>query len=214
MNITKGWEKKYFDKQVGSIYKELSEEILKFLELLVKRNRILDLGCGDGKYSFFIGREGYDVLGIDISQEGIKIANNHKKLNKIENVNFKVADIANPKLPQNSFDAISLINSYHCLTAKQRIKGLNEIKKILKKGGLIFISALFLKDQACPRIRWKEIEENTFEDEEGKIFHFFTEKEIKNELTDFKILKFKELIKLKSELGRKSALFIIYAKKI
>lgn len=211
--IIEGWEKKFYGKQIGKIYEELSEEILDFLKLLKSGNKILDLGCGDGKYSFFIGSQGFSVLGIDISREAVKIANNYKGLNRIENVDFRVGNITSPKLSEDSVDAIFLINSYHCLTSVQRSETLNEVERILKRKGFIFISILSLKDESYPRTKWTELEENTFQDKDGRIFHFFDKREIKQELKNFRILKIKELINLKPDVGRESALFIVFAQK-
>ncbi|MDE2589481.1 MAG: class I SAM-dependent methyltransferase, partial [Patescibacteria group bacterium] len=41
-----------------------------------KRNvkRVLDAGCGNGRHVIFFSEQGFDVYGIDISNDAIKIA--------------------------------------------------------------------------------------------------------------------------------------------
>jgi len=39
--------------------------------------RIIEIGCGGGIFSEYIARQGYNVLGVDISMEAIKVAKEH-----------------------------------------------------------------------------------------------------------------------------------------
>jgi cyclopropane fatty-acyl-phospholipid synthase-like methyltransferase len=211
MNIKKGWNTYFKDKKVGTLDKKLTRKLITFLKLL-KKGRILELGSGDGKYCFFISKnKNFEILGIDYSKEAIRGAKNYKNKYKIKNVNFKLGNII--KLSKKSiFDAIIMINSYHCLTNNKRKIALSTIKKILKKDGLIFICILSTKDKFNPREDWTEIEENTYQDKAGRIFHFFSDKEIKNELKEFKIIRFTHQRDLDTELDRHGVLSIIYAK--
>ncbi|MGC9104653.1 MAG: class I SAM-dependent DNA methyltransferase [Candidatus Methanodesulfokora sp.] len=59
----------------------------------VKVKKILDVGCGTGIHSIELGRRGYNVLGIDISEEMIKRA--REKAKGMENVGFLVGDATN-----------------------------------------------------------------------------------------------------------------------
>lgn len=36
---------------------------------------ILDLGCGTGQHDFFLAEKGYSVIGVDMSEEMLSIAN-------------------------------------------------------------------------------------------------------------------------------------------
>lgn len=51
--------------------------------------KILDVATGTGKQAFAFAKKGYDVIGIDLSEEMLKVAD---KKNKYENVRFEVAD--------------------------------------------------------------------------------------------------------------------------
>jgi len=62
--------------------------------------KILDIACGTGRHSCILNRMGYEVTGIDIAEEMLKIA---KK--KCPEVNFKKMDFLKLKFPKNTFDA-------------------------------------------------------------------------------------------------------------
>ncbi len=66
-----------------------------------------------------------------------------------------------------------MLNSFHCLTYDERSNILIQVKRVLKRNGYLFASALALEDESYPRHEWKEIEENTFDDGTGRKFHFF-----------------------------------------
>lgn len=56
----------------------------------VEKAHILDIGSGSGAISIAIANElkSSSIIGVDINREAIKLANQNKKLNKLENVNF------------------------------------------------------------------------------------------------------------------------------
>ena len=37
-------------------------------------NRIIDIACGRGRHSIYLNKKGYDVTGIDLSEQSIKYA--------------------------------------------------------------------------------------------------------------------------------------------
>jgi len=51
--------------------------------------KVLDLGCGVGHISYYFAKSGADVLGIDVSESALKLAN---KFYKLQNLNFMLQD--------------------------------------------------------------------------------------------------------------------------
>ncbi len=63
--------KKYDDRPRSPI----SDIFIKFTEKLPERGRVLDLGCGTGlPYARYLVEKGFDVIGVDLSEEMVKIA--------------------------------------------------------------------------------------------------------------------------------------------
>lgn len=70
--------------------------------------RILDMGCSDGFYSFYLAEMGANVLGVDIDERRIRKANFIRQQLKMDNIQFDCGNILDPnfqsKLPQ--FDVV------------------------------------------------------------------------------------------------------------
>lgn len=83
-------------------YKELSVELL--IKLGYKKfNRILDIGCGKGKFTNFIRNKfsNVDVYGIDISETAVKIARE-----RYPGIIFQTVDVTNQSIIYSCFDCI------------------------------------------------------------------------------------------------------------
>ncbi len=71
--------------------------------------RVLDIGCSQGVCAIILGREGRDVLGVDIEVEGIEDARAALALEPDllrDRVRFEQLDIFRADFPHGSFDAI------------------------------------------------------------------------------------------------------------
>jgi 2-polyprenyl-3-methyl-5-hydroxy-6-metoxy-1,4-benzoquinol methylase len=108
-----------------------------------KKSFILDIGCGTGKNSCLLS--GYDrkILGIDISKNSIKKANELKNILKIENTFFKNIDlyelekIHKFKEQKNKFDYIICIGVLH--HSKNIKKAMTIISNLIKDDGYLII---------------------------------------------------------------------------
>jgi len=57
----------------------------KIVDLFPKKGTILDIGCGDGLWTYLLAKKGLRATGIDISEYGIQIARNKKRaINKLQ----------------------------------------------------------------------------------------------------------------------------------
>ena len=99
---------------------------------------ILDGGCGTGGHAIPLAKRGYDVTGIDRSEEMIKIAKEKASKSGV-NINFNVMDLLKLRL-NKKFDAcICMFAVIDYLTNnKDLLKALLNIKEHLK-GGSLFI---------------------------------------------------------------------------
>ncbi len=114
------------------------EELSVFIPYLPDGGKILDLGCGNGRLLKVIQLAGkkYEYLGVDFSD---KLLEQARQLFPDEH--FEQADMARLNFPENSFDVICLIASFHHLdNKKEREDLLNNIYRWLKPGGVLFMT--------------------------------------------------------------------------
>jgi demethylmenaquinone methyltransferase/2-methoxy-6-polyprenyl-1,4-benzoquinol methylase len=105
--------------------------------------KILDVATGTGKQAFAFGKRGYDVIGIDISEAMLKVAN---KKDKYGNVRFEVADATNLPFEDGSFDVSCVSFALHDMPLTIMEKTLKEMVRVIKpKGTLIVV------DYALPK---------------------------------------------------------------
>jgi len=95
-----------------------------------KKGKLLDLGCGDGDYSFRFKELGFDVIAADLDEERFKHGGE---------INFKVCDVAKP-LPfsDEAFDYIIAAELIEHL--KNPYAAIVEINRILKRDGKFILS--------------------------------------------------------------------------
>lgn len=156
-----------------------SEHIDEVLTSIVPPSRILDLGCGAGNNSVYLSNLGYDVVGVDLSDKMLAIAQRKKS-----KATFIKMDIGALTFSENSFDHIIAAYSLCYLPKKEILSCLRSLYKILKKDGLIFIELQEGKSEEITR-------PEPFNPKLILDLNVVSEKEIKKllESAHFKILK-------------------------
>lgn len=122
--------------------------------------RILDCACGTGNVSFELARLGYDVTGVDLSEEMIQVAQ-HKARRNGSGAKFYQADLANFKLGATFDTATCLYDSLNYILEPAKLQAaFGRIAKYLEKGGIFVFdmnsvfalsSDLFTQRQYDPR---------------------------------------------------------------
>lgn len=103
-----------------------------------KSKDLLDMGCGTGKYSYLLTKQGFEVTGIDKSKHMIKIAKENFRENK--KLNFLNLDLLHFN-SKKKFGVISAL--FHILSYQTKNKQVDSFFKIsnnllIKNGILIF----------------------------------------------------------------------------
>ena len=95
---------------------------------------ILDLGCGVGKFSRLLAEKGDRVVALDLSPISIEIAK--QKSCKLDNIDYRVADILEWQFPNEHFDAIISIATLHHISLSELLP---KLQNALKPGGVLLI---------------------------------------------------------------------------
>jgi len=147
-NIKGNWWQQIFDSQYLESYpteqmisnaKDEAKKVAKLLPLK-KGSSVLDLCCGYGRHSIEFAKMGYKVMGLDYSDQYIRMASDKAKKERLTNVQFIKGDMR--KIPfENKFDAVvNLFSSFgYFEDESDHQKVLNQVSKSLKRGGVFLL---------------------------------------------------------------------------
>ncbi len=111
-----------------------SEHISELLKYLGQESAILDLGCGAGNNAVYLSNLGYNVTGIDTSDNMLAIAQSKKS-----NAKFIQGDIHRLNFNDNSFNCV-ILSYILCHLTNNDIAGcLARLTHILTHNGVLFI---------------------------------------------------------------------------
>lgn len=145
--------KNLISKKLEDFYNKASEETrldngMGFFEFeriktLIERHifkpqiTIIDVGGGTGKYSEWLAKKGHDVHLIEPVQKHITLAKS--RANSLKNkFSVKQGQSCNLEIENEFADMVILHGPlYHLQNKADRLKTINEAKRVLKKGGLI-----------------------------------------------------------------------------
>lgn len=182
-----GWTDIYQKK--GIVQNEVLPKVVK-LENLFKKKKfetILDLGCGTGRHSIYLSSQGFQVTATDISEVGLKLAEKNAVSQGITDIAFQNHDMKTIPFTDNAFDAVLCILVIDHGTLADIAQTVNEVYRVLKKGGMFMVDFLSAQDETFGR--GIKIEENTFlnsiENEKGIIHHYTSENEIQSLFNGF-----------------------------
>lgn len=100
-------------------------------------HKIIDLGCGTGKFIIPFSKRGYDVYGIDISEDMLNVARGKDKENLIK---WYKSDITDLPFENNYFNVC--FQSMVIMHVKDKTKLFKEIYRVLNGNGTCFIRML------------------------------------------------------------------------
>lgn len=177
---------------------------------LSKDAKIIDLACGKGRHSVFLQQLGYEVLGVDLSEESIE-HNKQFETSSTESpkLTFKVHDMRNELYPNVSSEKVNAV--FNLFTSfgyfdddEDDRKVFSSVKNVLQNDGIFvldFLNEKFVKNTLVDettvtkdgidflikkRIEEKHVIKDIFFEDKGESFHYFekvklhTLEEIKN----------------------------------
>lgn len=139
-NLVNYYNKFNEDKRLNSRHGivEFTTSIKYIEKYLNKMNnpKIIDIGAGTGKYSVYLHNKGYDVTAVELVKHNLKEI--EKKNKDIKTYLLNATDLK--KINDNTYDLVILFGPlYHLITKEEKIRAINEAKRVLKKNGIIMI---------------------------------------------------------------------------
>ena len=191
---------------------EPSYPVKKALKIFKENNltNVIELGAGLGRDSIYLGKNSINLTALDYSENGLKILDqkikNENLSSSISTLKFDIRD--NLPFENNSIDAC-YSHMLYCMafTFDELIKLNNEIKRVLKPGGVNIYTARNTDDGDYKKgiHRGEDLYEI-----DGFIIHFFSKKTIQNLMNGYKNL----LIEYFEEGSFPRKLFFVCNKKI
>lgn len=162
------------------------------LPKICKGKRVLELGVGNGKtLKSILAQKPSSLTAIDISQQALSLCQSSPLFTEVQFIHSSVTSLP---FPDSSFDIVVCYYILNNLSPQDQSKALDEIHRVLKKGGF-----LLFQDFAAGDFREKEhsrkLSPHTYLLKDGRYCHFFTIPEVKKLFSSFSSI---ELEKKKS----------------
>ncbi|GAB5538239.1 MAG: class I SAM-dependent methyltransferase [Salibacteraceae bacterium] len=145
--MKKEWFETWFDtRYYHLLYQHRDEnEAHRFIDALLsfltpkKHAKFLDVACGKGRHSIQINAAGFEVVGVDLSNNSIASAREHEN----DRLEFRVQDIRE-SLGDTEFDyALNLFTSFGYFdTRQEHLRALCNIYQALKDDGVFVLDYL------------------------------------------------------------------------
>jgi len=139
------------------------------------QGRVLDLGCGEGRDTVFLAEQGHDVVGIDVSVEGLRKA---QHLAEARGLRVPWVCAALPDLPvRGPFDLVYSCGSIHYVARDARRELFARLRGLTRRGGhhahVVFTERRIYR-------------------EKGEVVHYFTPDELREAYRGWIILRHEE----------------------
>jgi SAM-dependent methyltransferase len=112
-----------------------------YTDYLQPDDHVLDVGCGNGMHTLKAAEYCRTIIGIDYNADSLDCALRLAKGQEQKNVMFRKINLEEEPLPfaHSSFDKVLFLDTLEHL--REREKVLREIKRVLKRGGMLLLSA-------------------------------------------------------------------------
>ena len=169
-----------------------------------KGDTVLDVGCGNGKASLTLMEEGFDVIGMDISDVAIGVCANAYG-NRMKAICASADSIP---LNGSSVDGVVMIHVLEHLTEDELKASVKEAYRVLRPGGKVFVKAFHTDDMRSDK--GERIDNDAVVRGNGIRYRYFTETEIRDLFSEFgEVLteRFSEMTKFKGTRSWIEAVF-------
>jgi len=137
--------------------------------------RVLDLGCGEGRDSVFLAEQGHDVIGLELSLEGLRKA---ARLAADRGTRVGWVCAAMPDLPvRGPFGLVYSCGSIHYVARRDRLRLFERLRALTARGG--YHAHVVFTDRRVYR-------------EKNEVVHYFAPDELRETYRGWAILRHDE----------------------
>jgi SAM-dependent methyltransferase len=119
------------EKARRGLFAKLLDEQIPF------RTRVLEIGCGTGQLSNFLSVANRTVVGTDICLNSLRLAQQFKEKNRLDNAHFLQMNLFRPIFRPNSFDFVISNGVLHHTT--DPYLAFKTLSKLVRPGGYILV---------------------------------------------------------------------------
>lgn len=163
---------------------------------------VLDLGCGAGRHSIYLAKQGFHVVGFDISLFALRKLRTRLRAESVENVKIVNSEMSKLPFADGVFDAVVSTNVLHHTLVAGIEQAVEEVRRVMNTGAEGFLMTLSEHDYKNGTGRL--LEPGTYVltegDEQGIVHHFFSEEELLSHFGKFGIISVQEEL-IPSEKG-------------
>ena len=172
-----------------------------FLKLIASsplEKKILDCGAGGAHPPLTLFyKKGYETHGVDISERSIQAANSFAEKHQI-NLILRKADMRNLPYDDESFSFVSTQNSLCHLTKADHKKSIEEMSRVLRKDGYLFVDFMSTDSSFCNEEEMGELvgdHEYSMKDRDFDNYHsFFRNDEPEDYFVNMKVIQKERVI--------------------
>lgn len=170
--------------------------------------KVVDIGCGKGRNSVYLAKQGFEVYGLDYIQEAICVTQKLADKNEVAHkIHLYKATIDEPwSFSDNFFDiALDCFSSIDIESKEGREKYKQEMFRTLKPGGYVLVAVVSIEDEwESELIKTSPGSEknSTLWPQNNKFQKDYDEGELKEFYQEFKIVEMKKVEKKAHKLGK------------
>jgi trans-aconitate 2-methyltransferase len=164
------WDRRFLEE--GRIWGDAPSRTAGIAEAAFRKARVRKIlvpGAGYGRNAEYFSEAGYEVTGVEISREALKLA---RPGSAVRYVQGSVLDM---DLPRDGFDALYCFNVLHLFPSDGRRRFLSRCLQALKPGGMAFFAV------------FSDAEPHT--SKPGRPVHYFTDNDLRNNIAGFEALE-------------------------
>ena len=113
---------------------------------VTNHDKLLDVACGPGDFTIYVGQRVHEAYGVDISDKEIEIANSQINELGIENIQFDCSDVESLPYQDNSFSLVTCKSAFHHFSNPDNV--FSEMIRCCKSEGRISIQDIVMYEDS------------------------------------------------------------------